>query len=64
MGYYCLPNERVELAVNSKKEANGRVKRDKGQNRPRVEMGQGSRWAAAAYPLKESNKSEQQERNK
>ena len=53
MGYYCLPPERVELTVNSKKDTNGRVK-----------MGQRSRWAAVAYPLKESNNSEQQERNK
>ena len=33
MGYCCLPPERVELTVNSKKETNGRVK-----------MGQESRW--------------------
>ena len=47
------PLERVELTVNSKKETNGRDK-----------MGQGSRCANIAYPLKESNNSEQQERNK
>ena len=35
MGYCCLPPERVELTVNSKKETNGRVK-----------MGQESIWAA------------------
>ena len=35
MGYCCLPPERVELTVNSKKETNGRVK-----------IGQESRWAA------------------
>ena len=31
----CLPPDRVELTVNSKKETNGRIK-----------MGQQSRWAA------------------
>ena len=34
MGYWCLPPERVEVTVNSKKETNGMVK-----------MGQGSKWA-------------------
>ena len=38
--------------MNIKKETNGRVK-----------MGEESRWAAVVYPLKESNNSEQQERN-
>ena len=45
--------ERVELTVNSRKETNGRVK-----------MGNESRWATVVYPLKESNNSEQQDRNK
>ena len=36
--------ERVELTVSSKKETNDRVK-----------MGQKSKWAAVACPLKESN---------
>ena len=35
--------DRVNLAVNSKKESNSRVK-----------MGQRSRWASVIYPLKES----------
>ena len=43
MGCCCLPHDRVKLAVNSKKETNGRVK-----------MGKGSRWASVIYPLKES----------
>ena len=33
-GYCCLPPEKVELTVNSKKETNGRAK-----------MGQELRWA-------------------
>ena len=33
-GYCCLPNDRVELTVKSKKETNGRVK-----------IGQESKWA-------------------
>ena len=45
--------ERVKLTANIKKETNRRVK-----------MGQKSRWAAAVYPLKELNSSEQQERNR
>ena len=36
--------DRVNLTLNSKKETMGRVKMDKG-----------SRWAAAVYPLTESN---------
>ena len=35
----CLPPERVELTVSSKKETNGRVKMgQKSQNGPRVKM--------------------------
>ena len=37
IGFCCLPPERVELSVNSQKEANGRVKID-----------QESRWTAVA----------------
>ena len=43
MGSFCLPPDRVKLAVNSKKETNSRVK-----------MGKGSRWASVIYPLKKS----------
>ena len=53
MGYCCLSPERGELTLNSKRETNDRVK-----------MGQGSKCAVVVYPLKESNNSEQQERNK
>ena len=53
MGYCCLSPERVELTVNSKKETNDRVKMD-----------QGSKCTVVVYPPKESNNSEQQERNK
>ena len=59
IGCCCLPSERVELTVNINKETNGRVKMSQ-----TVIMGQGSRWAAVVYPLKELNNSEQQERNK
>ena len=39
LGYCCLPPERVERTVNSKKETNGRIR-----------MGQESKWAAVVYP--------------
>ena len=45
MDYCCLPPERVQLTVKSKRETNGRVKigqeskLNKGQNGPRVKMG-------------------------
>ena len=50
MGYCCLPPERVELTVNSKKETNGRVK-----------MGQESYWTTMVYLRKSQTNSEQQE---
>ena len=45
MDYFCLPPERVELTVSSKKETNGRVK-----------IGQESRWAAVVEIGYENNR--------
>ena len=60
MGCCCLPLDRVNLAVNSKKETKGRVKMDLGLKRwdrvkltvnskketnSRVKMGKESKWA-------------------
>ena len=47
MGYCCLPPERVELTVNSKKETNGRVKMGQGQD--------GLLWLKSAVKTMESN---------
>ena len=70
---FCsIPPDRVKLAVNSKKN------KQQGHNGQRVKMAQGSYWASAIYPLKESKwgkdhyglllfapwQSEQQDRNK
>ena len=49
MGYCCLPPERVELAMNSKRN------KWQIQNGSRVKMDQGSRSAIVLYPVKESN---------
>ena len=59
MGCSCLPPERVEVTVNSKKETNGMVK-----------VGHGSKWAKGQVGLllftscKSRTKNKQLERNK